>query len=160
MAAGFCSPPPSFDHGLGLLERVEYLAIAQFIAQLAVEGFAVAVFSGAGWFDIGGPGADGGDPLPQGQCNGLRTVLGADVFGHAVQYHGISPGMNPARAVDPAWHGTIAQQSEPPQVIEGLRFFPLEAPFFMISELRHPNDDLGIVRRSLPNASKKPPYCI
>lgn len=43
---------PSFDEDLGLLEAVEDFTVEQFVAQLAVKTFAVAVLSGAAWFDV------------------------------------------------------------------------------------------------------------
>jgi hypothetical protein len=43
---------PLFDEDLGLLEAVEDFTVEQFVAQLAVEAFAIAVLSGAAWFDV------------------------------------------------------------------------------------------------------------
>ena len=48
--------PPLLDEYLGLLEAAEDLAVKEFIPQLAVEGFIVAVFPGADRLDEeGGP---------------------------------------------------------------------------------------------------------
>jgi hypothetical protein len=50
--------PPLFDQDLCLLERVEELAVQEFVAQLAVEGFDGAVLPTAARFD-----EQGGDEL-------------------------------------------------------------------------------------------------
>ena len=66
---------PGFDHDLGLLQCVEDLAVEQFIAQFAVEAFAIAVLPRAARLDIGRLGSDGCDPLPKSKSNELRTVF-------------------------------------------------------------------------------------
>ena len=59
--------PPLFDQDLCLLERVEGLAVQEFVAQLAVERFDVAVLPGRAWFD-----EQGRDPRSASQ---LRTAV-------------------------------------------------------------------------------------
>lgn len=71
--------PPSFDHDLRFLQRVEEIAVDQFVAQLAVETLAVAVFRGTSWLDVSGLGSKGGNPLAKGGSNKLRTVVRTDV---------------------------------------------------------------------------------
>jgi hypothetical protein len=46
---------PVFDHDLGVHQCVEDLAVAQFIAQLAVEALAVAILPWTARFDVSGP---------------------------------------------------------------------------------------------------------
>lgn len=53
---------PDFDHGLGLLKRVEDLPVEQLVAQLAVEGFAEAILPRTAGLDIGGLATDGSEP--------------------------------------------------------------------------------------------------
>jgi len=54
---------PIFDHGLGLLQCVEDLAVEQFIAQLAVDALAVAILPWTSRLDVSGLNSDGGDPI-------------------------------------------------------------------------------------------------
>ena len=55
--------PPGFDQDLGLGEAEEHLAVEQFVAKLAVEALTVAVLPGTAGRDVGGLGADRGDPF-------------------------------------------------------------------------------------------------
>lgn len=43
--------PPGFDHGPGLQQRIKDLPVEEFVPQLAVEGFHIAVFPGTSGFD-------------------------------------------------------------------------------------------------------------
>ena len=43
---GVVMVPPSFDNNLGFPQRVEYLAVEQFISHSPVEAFAVSVLPG------------------------------------------------------------------------------------------------------------------
>jgi hypothetical protein len=45
---------PALDHDLGLLKRVEDLAVEQLIAELRVKALDEAVLPWAAWGDIGG----------------------------------------------------------------------------------------------------------
>lgn len=74
---------PLLDHDRGLCQRVEYLAVQQFIAQLAIEGLNVAVLPGATGLDVGGLGSDRGNPFPQVHRNELRTIVGPNVLRYA-----------------------------------------------------------------------------
>lgn len=53
----------------------EYLAIEQFVAELAIEALAVAVLPRAAGLDIGRPRSDGGDPVAQRLGNELSGPL-------------------------------------------------------------------------------------
>src|SRR5208283_1939254 len=67
--------PPGFDQDLGLGQAEEDLAVEQLIAQLAVEALAVAVLPGAAGLDVGGLGADRGNPVAESQGDELRAVV-------------------------------------------------------------------------------------
>ena len=67
--------PPVFDHDLSLFQRVEDFAIQQFISQLSVEAFTIAILPRTSWLDVSSLGPDSGDPFSK--CNGdkLRTIV-------------------------------------------------------------------------------------
>jgi hypothetical protein len=67
--------PPDFDHDLRLFQCVEEFTVQQFVAQLAVEAFAIAVLSRASRRDVGGVGANGGDPFSESKGDELRAVI-------------------------------------------------------------------------------------
>jgi len=60
---------------LGLLERVEDLAVQKFVPELPVEAFAVAVLPRTGLLDERSLGTDGGDPVPNGLGDELRALV-------------------------------------------------------------------------------------
>ena len=45
---------PAFDHDLRLGQRVEDLAVEEFVPEPGVEAFAIAVFPRRAWLDVGG----------------------------------------------------------------------------------------------------------
>jgi hypothetical protein len=67
--------PPAFDGDPRFLERVEDLAVQQFVAKLRVEALAIAILPWTAWLDVSGPGPDGGYPV----LHGLGDELGAVV---------------------------------------------------------------------------------
>jgi hypothetical protein len=73
-------PPPAFDDDLCLLERIEYLSVQQFVAELRVEALSVAVFPGAAGLDIGGLGPDGSDPILHGLGDELGPIAPEEGF--------------------------------------------------------------------------------
>src|SRR5271169_5746130 len=66
---------PLFDHHLGLLQRIEDLAIQAFISQLAVEAFTVPVLPGTARFDVQRLRAHRRQPLPQSFRNKLWPIV-------------------------------------------------------------------------------------
>jgi hypothetical protein len=46
-------PSPALDDDSGFFQRVEDLAVEQFVAELRVEALTVTILPGAAWFDIG-----------------------------------------------------------------------------------------------------------
>jgi hypothetical protein len=75
---------PSFDHDLGLLESVEYLSVEQFISQLAIEAFVVAVLPGAAGFNVKGLNTHRGQPLTNGLGRELPAIVRSDILGGAM----------------------------------------------------------------------------
>jgi hypothetical protein len=61
------------------------LAVEQLIAQARVEALDVAVLPTTAALDIGGLGADGGDPSLDGLGDELRPIIRPDVTGDAAQ---------------------------------------------------------------------------
>jgi len=72
---GIVVPPPLLDHDLGLGQRVEDLAVEQFVSEFTVERFHVAVLPRAAGFDLGGLGPDRGDPFAQRRSDELRPII-------------------------------------------------------------------------------------
>ena len=67
--------PPVFDHDLRLLQCVEDFSVQQFITQLAVEAFAIAVLPWTSGFDVSRPGSDGSYPLAESQGDELWAIV-------------------------------------------------------------------------------------
>jgi hypothetical protein len=76
---------PLLDQHLGLPERVEHLAVQQLVPELAVEALHVAVLPRAAGLDVGGLGADAGDPAPHLLGDELGAVVRPDVGWHSAQ---------------------------------------------------------------------------
>src|SRR3954470_22744020 len=72
---------PALDDDLRLAQRVEDLAIEQFVAQARIEALDKAVLPWAARRDVGGLRADGADPLLHRFGNELRAIVGTDVLG-------------------------------------------------------------------------------
>ena len=97
-------PPPGLDQDLGLGQAEEDLAVEQFVAQLAVEALAVAVLPRTAGLDVGGLGADRGDPFAQGDGDELRAVVGSDIGRRPAQDHQIGQGLQHVGGVEPSLH--------------------------------------------------------
>ena len=76
---------PALDDDACLGQRVEDLAVKQFIAQAGIEAFDVAIFPGRAWLDVGRPGADRCNPVLDRLGDELRSIIGPDVLRHAAQ---------------------------------------------------------------------------
>ena len=76
---------PALDDDLGLLQRVKDFTIEQFITELRVEAFTVAVLPRTAWLDVGGLGSNGCNPLADGLGDELRAIVGTDVPRDAAQ---------------------------------------------------------------------------
>lgn len=98
---------PLLDDDPGFLQAVEDFAIQQFIAQLAVEAFTIAIFPRTSWFDVEGPGPNVSKPVAQDFCSHLRSIVESQVFGNAAHQHDVSQSIDDAQAVDaPGQHGS------------------------------------------------------
>ena len=67
--------PPSFNHGLSLLQCVKDFTVEQFVAQLSVEAFAISILSRAPELDISGLGSDGSNPFSESNGYELRAII-------------------------------------------------------------------------------------
>src|SRR5262249_44128778 len=76
--------PPALDDHLGLAEREDF-AVEQLVAQAGVEALDVAVLPGAAPLDVSGLGTDNPDPFLYCLGEELRSVVGPDVSGNALQ---------------------------------------------------------------------------
>src|SRR6187549_318226 len=73
---------PALDDDLRFTQRIEDLAIEEFIAQAGIEAFDEAVLPGTARCNIGGPCADGSDPVLHGLGDELGSIVGTDVPGN------------------------------------------------------------------------------
>src|SRR5271156_7170858 len=71
---------PLFDHHLGLLQRIEDLALQAFILQLAVEALTVSVLPRTAGLDVQRLRSHRRQPLPQSFGNKLGPVVRPEVF--------------------------------------------------------------------------------
>ena len=81
-ALGVVVSTPTLDDDLCLGEAVEDFAVEQFVTELRVEAFAVAVLPGAARLDVGGSRSDGGDPFSHSLGDELRAVACCRFRGH------------------------------------------------------------------------------
>lgn len=78
---------PGLDDDLGLLQRVEDLAVQQLIPELPVERLDVAVLPGRARFDEEGLRTDAAEPVPQSRRDELRPIVAPHVVRHATLHH-------------------------------------------------------------------------
>jgi len=95
---------PLLDHNLGFLQAVEDLSIEALVAQLAVEGFAIAVLPRAAGLDVERLCSELCEPATHDLGRHLSTVVGADVFRHAAFEHHVGHRLDDAKAVDATGH--------------------------------------------------------
>src|SRR6056297_1328625 len=79
-ADGVVVDAPLLYDDLGLADGVEDLAVEQFVPEPRVEALNVAVFPWRARLDVGGPGADRCDPVPDRGRDELGTVVRPDVL--------------------------------------------------------------------------------
>jgi hypothetical protein len=83
---GVVEAPPALDSDPGLGERVEDLAIEQFIVEPGVEGLDEAILPWAARLDIGCLGIGRSDSISNSLGHELWPVVGTNVGRHAAQY--------------------------------------------------------------------------
>jgi hypothetical protein len=74
---------PLLDGDLGFAQGVVDLAIQAFVAELAVEAFAVAILPGTTGFDLQWCSTHSFEPCPQRAGNKFRSVVRTQVFSDA-----------------------------------------------------------------------------
>lgn len=72
--------PPLLDEDLGLLEGGEDLAVEQFIPEAGIEAFDIPVLPRRPRCDVGGLGANGGDPVSDDPGDELGAVVRSDIL--------------------------------------------------------------------------------
>lgn len=144
---------PLLDDDLGLVQTVEDFPVEAFVAQLAVEGFAIAIFPRTAGFNVQRLGAQRREPVAHHVRGHLRAVVGANVFRHTFGEHHIGHRLDDAKAVDPAGHpdrqafpGELIDQRHQSEfaTVVGLRLNEVVAPY-MIAMLRSQPDAGSVV---------------
>ena len=74
-SCGVIVVPQFFDNNLGFPQRVEDLAVQQFITHSSVEAFAVSVFPGLPRLNVSRLGSHGFDPIPDSFGDEFRAVV-------------------------------------------------------------------------------------
>lgn len=150
---------PLFDQNLGLLKTAEDLPVEQFVPQLAVEAFAIAVLPGAARLDVEGFGTHARQPAPHGLGGHLRPVVGSDVLWDAPDQHCISHGLQNTQAVDPpgdpdrqTFPGELVDQRHQPNLaaILGLGLHKVIGPD-MVAPLRTQPDAGAVIQSQAPS---------
>ena len=95
---------PAFDDSLGLLERVEDLAIEQLVAQAGVKALDEPVLPWAARRDVSGLCSDRTDPFLDCIGEEFRAVVRANVLGHATQDEQIGQDVDDVDRFEPARH--------------------------------------------------------
>jgi hypothetical protein len=143
---------PLLDDDLSFLEAVKDLLVEAFVAQLAVEGFAIAVLPRTAWLDVERFGPQPGEPAADHFGGHLCAVVRTDVLGDASGEHHIGQCFDDAEAVDAtsnpdgqAFAGVFIDQGHQPEptAIMSLGFDKVVAPD-MIAML-WPEPDTGSV---------------
>jgi len=82
---GVVVPAPAFDDDPGFGEGEKDFAVEEFATQSRIEAFDEAILPRAAWRDIGGPGADRGNPFPDGSGDELGSIVRANMLRRATQ---------------------------------------------------------------------------
>ena len=93
---------PLLDDDLCFLEAVEDFLVEALIAQLAVEGLAIAVLPWTARLDVEGLGPEPGEPSANDLGCHLGAVVGSDVFRDATVEHHVRQRLDDDQAVDAA----------------------------------------------------------
>ena len=98
-------PPPVLDEHLSFLEGVEDLGIEQFVSELAIERFDVAILPGAAGFDKEWVDLESFEPVSDSCSTKLGTVIGTDMFRWSMLPKQVSEGGNDIIRAELSLHG-------------------------------------------------------
>src|SRR5271156_3737729 len=104
---------PLANDDLSFLQAIEDLTVQQFVAKLAIEAFAIAVFPGTPRFDVKGLGTDACQPAAHDLGGHLRAIVGTNVFWNTARDHDVGHRLQDTQAVDPSSHAdrqTLARE--------------------------------------------------
>src|ERR1700722_2553413 len=107
---------PLLDQNFGFLQAVEDFAVEQFVPQLAVEAFAIAVLPGTAGLDVERLGTNACQPAAHNLGSHLRAVIGSDVLRDTAHEHLVSHGLQDTQAVDPP--GDPDRQAFPGELVD------------------------------------------
>ncbi len=150
--------PPLFDQDLSLAERIEDLAVQQFISKPRVEDFAVSVLPGRPRFDERRLGASGCDPGADLLSNELGTVVRTDELRDTTQDEQIGQSINDIGRVEPSCDadrqgllGVLIDDIEHPELptVMGAVFHEVIAPD-MVAPFRTEPDAGAVVEPQTP----------
>ena len=103
-AVQFVFLPPLLDEHLGFLERIEDLAVEEFIPNLAGLGLRMAILPRVSWLDEEGLDAEPADPFSHDFGGGFRPVVRPDVPRWAALHKEVRRALEHAVRNEPAVH--------------------------------------------------------
>ena len=71
---------PALDQHLGLLQRVEDLAVEELVPELSIEALVVTVLPRTAWLDVEGLYVDPTEPVPDRLGCELAAIVGPDMI--------------------------------------------------------------------------------
>ena len=97
-------PTPTLNHNLCLPQRIEHLAIEQFVTQPRVETLDIAVLPRTARRDVGRLGAERGNTLLNSFGDEFRTIVGADIPWGTTQHEQLRQQLDNIDGLEPARH--------------------------------------------------------
>ena len=91
---------PLLDDDAGFSQRVEDLAVEEFVAHAGIEAFDIAIFPWRARFDVGRFRTNSPNPVSDFLSNELRTVVGTNVLRRTAQNEQIRQDINDIRRVE------------------------------------------------------------
>ena len=107
---------PLLDDDGGLLQAVEDFAVEAFVAELPVEGLAIAILPWAARRYVERLRSQLCKPAAHNLCRHLRAVVGTNVFRHTALDHHVGHGVDDAKAVDATGHSD--RQAFPRELVD------------------------------------------
>ena len=155
---------PLLDDDSSLLQAVEDFPVEALVAQLAVEGFAVAILPGTTGLDVERLCSKRREPTAYDLCGHLRAVVRPNMFRDASGEYHVGHRLKDAEAVDPTRHpdrqafpGELVDQGHQPKLapIVGLRLDEVVTPDMIAMLWSQP--DAGAVVEPEPASRLLPP---